>query len=290
VHQYDDDRPFGAFGAFRGLIGLVEPAEVAASVRHVRVRFERPPVLLPPAVLADVDLDVVRGRLTALAGPNGAGKTTLLRVLAGLQAPYWGVVEILGAPPAPARSRDLRRRVGYIPQDVALDPEMTGRETLTLLAALHGVPRRERAGRVAALAAAFGTEEHLPRIVSTWSGGLKRRLHLASGMIHDPDLLLFDEPTAGLDQQGCDALWAELERRAAAGRAVVVVTHDLAAVERHADFVAILDHGRIAAFGSPAGLIAEHGAEDLAEVHRRLTGRKPEPPRSARPRPSRRDE
>jgi ABC-type multidrug transport system ATPase subunit len=256
--------------------------EIAASVRRVRVRFG-----LSHVALEHVDLDVVRGRLTALAGPNGAGKTTLLRVLAGLQTPWSGVVEILGAPPVPSRSRDLRRRVGYIPQDVALDPEMTGRETLALLAALHGVPRRERPGRVAALAAAFGTEEHLPRLVSTWSGGLKRRLHLASGMIHDPDLLLLDEPTAGLDQQGAEALWAELGRRVAAGRAVAVVTHDLAAVERYADFVAVLDHGRIAASGPPSGLVAEHGEGDLAEVHRRLTGRMPAPP--AR-RPSKRGE
>jgi ABC-2 type transport system ATP-binding protein len=249
---------------------LGDAPEIAASVRDVRVRFGM------KAALEGVSIDLQRGSLAALVGPNGAGKTTLLRVLAGLQQPGSGTVEILD-------NRELRRRVGYIPQDVALDPEMTGRETLALLAALHGVPRPERPGRVAALAAAFGTEEHLPRLVSTWSGGLRRRLHLASGMIHDPDLLLLDEPTAGLDQQGCDALWAELARRVAAGRAVAVVTHDLAAVERRADFVAIVDHGRIVASGRPSSLIAEHGAEDLAEVHRRLTGQTPEPPWPRRP-------
>ncbi len=248
----------------------VDAAQVTASVRDVRVRFDM------KAALGGVGLDLPRGILAALIGPNGAGKTTLLRVLAGLQAVESGTLKI---------PQD-RSRIGYIPQDLALDPEMTGRETLTLLAALHGVPRRERPGRVAALAAAFGTEEHLPRLVSTWSGGLKRRLHLAAGMIHDPELLLLDEPTAGLDQQGADALWAELERRADAGRSVAVVTHDLAAVERHAGLVAILDRGRIVALGAPSGLIAEHGGEDLAEVHRRLTGRVPEPPRQ---RPSKRE-
>jgi ABC-2 type transport system ATP-binding protein len=237
--------------------------QVAASIRDVRVRFGM------KAALGGVGLDLPRGVLAALIGPNGAGKTTLLRVLAGLQDVETGTLDL---------PRE-RSRIGYIPQDVALDPEMTGRETLTLLAALHGVPRRERPGRVTELAAAFGTEEHLPRLVSTWSGGLRRRLHLAAGMIHDPELLLLDEPTAGLDQQGADALWAELERRAAAGRSVVVITHDLAAVERHAGLVAILDHGRIIAIGTPAGLIAEHGVEDLADVHRRLTGQNPEPPR-----------
>jgi ABC-2 type transport system ATP-binding protein len=230
----------------------------------VRVRFgER-------AALEEVDLDLQSGGITALVGPNGAGKTTLLRVLAGLEPPDSGAVEIRG------------RTVGYIPQDVALDPEMTGRETLVLMAALQGVRRRERPGRVAGLADVFGCTEHLSQPVASWSGGLKRRLHLAAGMIQDPEILLLDEPTAGLDLEGADFLWAELERRAAAGRSVAVVTHDLAAVERHAGLVAILDHGRIVAAGTPSGLTAEHGMENLAEVHRRLTGRNPEPPRQRR--------
>jgi ABC-2 type transport system ATP-binding protein len=233
--------------------------------------------------LAEVDLDLPRGSLTILAGPNGAGKTTLLRVLAGLLAPDEGTVEILGAPPALARSRDLRRRIGYVPQEVALDPEMTGRETLWLLTALHGVPRRERSGRIARLAEAFGAVEHLPRPVSVWSGGLKRRLHLAAGMIHDPELLLLDEPAVGLDLEGTDFLWAELERRAESGCAVAAVTHDLAAAERHADRVAILHRGRIAASGSPADLLAAHGGANLPQVYRRLTGMDPEgPPRERR--------
>jgi ABC-type multidrug transport system ATPase subunit len=243
----------------------------AAAVRRVSVRFAH-----ERKALAEVDLDLPRGGLTALVGPNGAGKTTLLRVLAGLLAPDSGDVEILGAPPAAAKSRAFRRRIGYIPQDIALDPEMTGRETLSLLAALYGVPRRERAARVAELAAAFGTGGHLPRLVSTWSGGLKRRLHLASGMIHDPELLLLDEPTAGLDLEGTDFLWAELGRRVSNGRAVAVVTHDLAAVEKEAGFVAVLDQGHIVASGSPADLLAAHGGGSLAQVYRRLTGRDPE--------------
>jgi len=222
-----------------------------ASLRGVGVRFAR----AEPA-LAAVDLDLLPG-LTVVAGPNGAGKTTLLRVLAGLLRPGSGTAEVL---------RD-RRRIGYIPQDLALDPEMTGRETLALLAALHGVPRRERSDRIARLAESFGTAKHLPRPVASWSGGLKRRLHLAAGMIHDPDLLLLDEPTAGLDLEGNDFLWAELERRAAAGRAVVVVTHDLAAAERHADRAVVLHRGRIVSYGPP---------RDLPDLYRRLTGEEPE--------------
>ena len=221
-----------------------------ATVRGVGVRFSHS----APA-LAEIDLDLQPG-LTAMVGPNGAGKTTLLRVLAGLLVPDAGTVEI---------PRDKRLR-GYIPQDLALDPEMTGRETLSLLAALHGVPRRERAERVAGLAAAFGIEEHLPRPVAVWSGGLKRRLHLAAGMIHDPELLLLDEPTAGLDVEQSGFLWTELKRRAAAGRSVAVVTHNLAAAERHADRVVVLHRGRLAASGPPSRL------EDL---YRSVTGEAP---------------
>ena len=206
---------------------------MTASLRGVGVRFAH----AAPA-LAEIDLDVLPG-LTAVVGPNGAGKTTLLRVLAGLLRPDSGNVEVPGD----------RRLVGYIPQDLALDPEMTGRETLALLAALHGVPRRERTERISRLAESFGTAGHLDRPVASWSGGLKRRLHLAAGMIHDPDLLLLDEPTAGLDVEGNDFLWAELKRRAAAGRAVVVVTHDLAAAERHADRIVALQRGRIVPSG-----------------------------------------
>jgi ABC-2 type transport system ATP-binding protein len=231
--------------------------EVAASVRGVRVQFAH-----AYSALKGIDLDLIRGRITALAGPNGAGKTTLLRVLAGLQKTDEGTVEIPG-----------KGRIGYIPQDVALDPEMTGREILVLMAALHGVPRRERPGRVDNLARAFGCTEHLSVPVASWSGGLKRRLHLAAGMIQDPEILLLDEPTAGLDLEGNDFLWTELERRAAAGRAVAVVTHDLPAVERHARRVAVLDRGHLVALGTPE----EVGEGDLAAAYRRLTGAEPEP-------------
>jgi ABC-2 type transport system ATP-binding protein len=136
------------------------------------------------------------------------------------------------------------------------------------------VPRRERPGLVADLGRAFGCAKHLRSPVAWWSGGLTRRLHVAAGMIQDPEILLLDEPTAGLDLEGTDFLWAELERRAAAGRAVAVVTHDLAAVERHARRLALLDRGRIVALGDPR----EIGGGDLAAAYRRLTGAEPQPP------------
>ncbi len=229
--------------------------------------------------LAGVDLELRRGRITALVGANGSGKTTLLRILAGILEPENGEVEVLEIA-RPARSgggarRALRRRVSYVSQDPALDPEMTGGEILALVAALYGVPRGRRRAQVVELAAAFGVESHLSRRVGAWSGGLRRRLHLALGMIHDPDLLLLDEPTAGLDPEGRRLLWEDLSARAARGRAVAIVTHDLAAAERHAGTVAILDRGALVAAGSPAEILVVDGgrAADLAEAFRRRTGR-----------------
>ena len=212
-------------------------------------------------VLDGVDLALARGALTVLVGANGAGKTTLLRILAGIVAPSQGEVVVLGVSrPARRRAgtrRALRRRSAYLSQEPALDPEMTGGEILELAATLHGLGRRARRRRVAELAAAFGVESHLGRRVGGWSGGLKRRLHLAAGLVHDPELILLDEPTAGLDPDGCRLLWADLAARAARGTAVAVVTHDLAAAERHASLVAILDGGRVVAAGAPRELAAQ---------------------------------
>ncbi len=248
----------------------------AARVRGVGHRFGG------TTALAGVDLELRRGAITALVGANGSGKTTLLRILSGILEPSAGEVEVLGIG-RPARSdrgtcRALRRRMSDISQDPALDPEMTGGEILALAAALYGVRRRRRGGQVAELAASFGVESHLSRRVSTWSGGLRRRLHLAAGMIHDPELLLLDEPTAGLDPDGRRLLWTDLAARAERGRSVAIVTHDLAAAERHAGTVAILDRGALVAAGSPAELCALDGgtASDLIDLEgafRRRTGR-----------------
>jgi ABC-2 type transport system ATP-binding protein len=248
-------------------------ADPAARARGLGHRFGG------TTALVGVDLELRRGEITALVGANGSGKTTLLRILAGILEPSAGEVEVLGIA-QPARSnrgtgRALRRRTSYVSQDPALDPEMTGGEILALVAALYGVRRRGRRRQVAELAESFGVASHLAREIGTWSGGLRRRLHLAAGMIHDPELLLLDEPTAGLDPEGRRLLWADLEARAARGWSVAIVTHDLAAAERHAGTVAILDRGALVAVGSPAELLAVEGgtAADLTEAFRRRTGR-----------------
>jgi len=259
--------------ALRSDPGSVPGPALASWARGVRHRFGA------ATALAGVDLGLRYGEITALVGANGSGKTTLLRILAGILEPSAGEVEVLGVA-RPARSprhtrRGLRRRASYISQDPALDPEMTGGETLRLAATLYGLDHRQRRQRVAELAAGFGVDSHLSRRVSTWSGGLRRRLHLAAGMIHDPELLLLDEPTAGLDPPGRELLWKDLAARAQRERAVAIVTHDLVAAERHAGTIAILDRGALLVAASPRELLTIDGgtAADLNEVFRRTTGR-----------------
>lgn len=217
--------------------------------------------------LAGVDCEVRRGTLTALVGANGSGKTTLLRILAGDLAATGGEVQVLGLhDPALAEEgalRSLRRRLSYLSQDLALDPEMTGEETLQLLAVLHGVPTARRRERTRERAVALGIAEHLTRRIGAYSGGQKRRLHLAAATLHDPELLLLDEPSAGLDAEGRQLLWTEIGQRTQSGRSVVCVTHDLEAVEREAQSVHMLEAGRIVASGSPAELTARLSGESV---------------------------
>jgi len=209
------------------------------------------------------------GAITALIGPNAAGKTTLLRILAGALDPSAGEVRVLGAKLGPGRLADraLKSRIGYIAQGTQLDPDMTGRETLTLFAALYGVDGSERATVVEAIGRAFGTEAHLDRRVKHYSGGLRRRLHIACGMVHDPELLLLDEPWAGLDPGSGALLWAELQRRAQRGTGVALITHDLGEVEQHADEVWILQGGELVARGAPSELTAEFDTPSITVTY-----------------------
>jgi ABC-2 type transport system ATP-binding protein len=199
--------------------------------------------------LDGVSLSAEPGTITALVGANGAGKSTLLGLLSGDITPTAGEVTLLGVRPNAAP----RARVAFVDQDPALDPEMTGRETLRLFAALY---------RVRQIAEGFGLAEILPRPVSTYSGGQKRRLHLACALLHSPDVIFLDEPTAGLDGEGTRLLWEELHKR---GATVVVASHDLDDLEREATQVVLLSEGKLIASGTPAALIAQH-ARALVQI------------------------
>jgi len=189
--------------------------------------------------LRGVDLDVPTGTSLAVVGPNGAGKSTLLRLLAGLARPSAGHLRV--GPPGRDRRR-ARAAVGYVGHATLLYPELTGRENLVFAARLHGV--KEPAARAADLVHRHGIARFADRPVRTFSRGMAQRVAIARAEVHDPPVALLDEPFAGLDPDAAAALAERLAGLHAAGRTVVLVTHDLARAAAFAERVWVLDRGR----------------------------------------------
>jgi ABC-type multidrug transport system ATPase subunit len=207
--------------------------------------------------LDGIDLAIAPGTVTAIIGANGSGKSTPLKILAGIVHPDAGSVRVLGVDPA-LRPPELRMRLGYVAQSAELDPEMTGADTLQLFATLHGIVPGQAQSRIGELSRAFGLGDHLPRLVGTYSGGLRQRLHIAISFVHQPELILMDEPTAALDPNGRIDVWHLVQRFRDEGRTAVLVTHDTMEAARHCEAVVLLHRGRVAAVGSPEELVAKH--------------------------------
>jgi ABC-2 type transport system ATP-binding protein len=212
--------------------------------------------------LHNVDFDIPFGQVTAIVGANGSGKTTLLRIFCGLLNQDSGQVRVLDQDPR-ERGKTFRSHIGYVSQDPALDHEMTGQETLAFFAALYGIEKRTRQTRLAHLAADFALNDHLSRRVRQYSGGLRKRLHLAVGLIHDPRFIVVDEPTAGLDPSGCDFFWSVMRSRAEQGHAVLVVSHDMDHVARYSNRVALFDKGELLLCETPSQIVSSQGSPML---------------------------
>lgn len=213
----------------------------------------------PVRALDGIDLALPAGALVGIIGGNGSGKTTLLKIAAGILAADDGRAQVLGMDPRRDRSA-LRARMAYAGQDPALDPEMTGWETLRLFHALQGLPRGEREACLSGVADRSGLRAFADRPVGTWSGGQRQRLHLALATLHAPDLLMLDEPAAGLDPDGRRDLWRQLAdyRDSGDGKTALVATHDLEDVAAHCDAAVLLHRGRLIAADAPAALVAAH--------------------------------
>jgi ABC-2 type transport system ATP-binding protein len=212
--------------------------------------------------LDGVSLTIEKGRLAAIMGPNGSGKTTLLRVVGATLPLSSGTVNVLGVDVC-AAPRDARAESSFVPQEIALDPEMSGIESLRFFAALSGIAGRLGQDRIDSLARSFGLSEQLARRVASYSGGMKRRLHVVLGLLDDARLLLLDEAFAGLDAESRLMLWSTLRARASSGGTVVVVTHDAVEAERHCDVVVVLGRGRLLAAGSPVELVNAYARRTL---------------------------
>ncbi|HYL89868.1 MAG TPA: ATP-binding cassette domain-containing protein [Burkholderiales bacterium] len=217
-------------------------------------------------VVSGIDLDVAPGECFGLLGPNGAGKTTTLRLCLGLSHPDAGEIELLGEP-VPARAREARRRIGVVPQFDNLDPDFTVAENLLVFGRYFSMPAAQVRAKVPELLEFAGLAGREGARISALSGGMKRRLTLARALINDPQLLVLDEPTTGLDPQARHLIWERLRRLTQEGKTLVLTTHFMEEAERLCHRLAVMDRGRLIASGSPRELIAEHIEPQVVEVH-----------------------
>jgi len=225
------------------------------------------------ATVNGLDLEVREGEIFGLLGPNGAGKTTTLSIVCGLMKATSGSVRVFGVDVTrhPARIKHL---LGFVPQDIALYQTLTARENLEFFGRMHGLRGAALKERIAELLAVVGLEKSADRRVATYSGGMKRRANLAAGIIHQPRLLVLDEPTVGIDAQSRGLIFENLRALSGAGKTMMYATHYMEEAQQLCTRVAIMDSGRVLIQGPPGRLVADRpGCRNLEELFLELTGR-----------------
>ncbi len=236
------------------------PNPVFLRIRDLRKTYPGNP---PVEALRGVNLEIYQGEIFGLLGPNGAGKTTLIRCLLGLIPPDDGVME-----------PGLPSSVGYQPQESLLYAALTPTEHLKIFGRLHDIPRTLLNRRIPQLIQDLGLESHARTQARKLSGGLKRRLSLLLALVHEPEFLVLDEPTSGMDPQSRHFVWDFLKRKRQAGLTVLLSTHLMEEAQRVCDRVAILDHGQLLDVDTPQNLIQRYGGPTLEDVFLSLTGRR----------------
>jgi ABC-2 type transport system ATP-binding protein len=220
----------------------------------------------------DVSFDVAAGEIFAFLGPNGAGKTTTIQMLTTLLKPTGGSMTIDHLDPT-RQPHDVRRRFGIVFQDPSLDGDLTAYENLELHGVLYHVPRDVRGQRIEALMTLFELWDRRASLVKTFSGGMKRRLEIARGLLHTPKVLFLDEPTLGLDPQSRNQLWTHVKHLNETERVTVfLTTHYMDEAERVAHRIAIIDHGKLVAQGSAQELKQQTQTDSLEKAFLALTG------------------
>ncbi len=246
----------------------IAQSQVQGPAAAVRVRglnkTYRPSGKVPAKrALIDVNLDVPRGCLFGLLGPNGAGKSTLINILAGLVIKSSGHAEIWGYD-IDKEPRAARASIGVVPQELNIDPFFTPRQLLELQAGLYGVPPKER--KTMGILRALGLADKAEAYTRSLSGGMRRRLMVAKAMVHNPPVLVLDEPTAGVDIELRQQLWQQVRALNARGTTVLLTTHYLEEAEELCDRIAIINHGRVIADDTTSNLLARLDSKDLTIV------------------------
>ena len=251
-----ENAPGALAGRPDGVGSAVEPLVEAVALRKRFGEFE---------AVRGIDVQVRRGELFGFLGPNGAGKSTTMRMIATVSPRSGGHLRILGMDPATHGSQ-IRARLGVCPQEDTLDNELSVRENLTVYGRYFGLSRTRAAARADELLAFVNLTDRSGAKVEDLSGGMKRRLTIARSLVNQPDLLLLDEPTTGLDPQARHLLWDQLYRLKHAGVTQILTTHYMDEAEQLCDRLVVMDGGRIAAEGSPRDLIAEHSTREVVEA------------------------
>lgn len=211
--------------------------------------------------LNGISFRVSKGEIYSILGPNGAGKTTAMKIIATLLKPTSGRVSVMGID-VTSNPDAIRKIIGYVPQDLSADDELTGIGNVMLQARLYGMPKGEARRRAMELLEMVGLRDAANRVVRSYSGGMRRRLELAMGLVNDPELLILDEPTLGLDVQSRLALWDYIKRlRNERGLTILMTTHYMDEADKLSNRVAIIDRGRIVVEGSPEELKSRIGGD-----------------------------
>lgn len=223
--------------------------------------------------LQGLTLNFTKGTIAGLLGPNGAGKTTTISIICGLVKADSGVAKVLGLD-CSNDIIEIKRKIGVVPQQFALYPQLTGKENLQYVGRLYNIPYRALKEKVGEMLARFGLEKHANKRVSQYSGGMKRRANIIAGLLHDPELLILDEPTAGVDVQSRNMILEFLKQYNAQGNTIIYTSHLLEEAEKICGDVAIIDEGKLIAQASPEQLIATaEGCNNLEDVFLFYTGR-----------------
>lgn len=225
-----------------------------------------------PAV-SDLSLTIPEGSVFGLLGPNGAGKSTTVMILCGLTRPDAGAVNVLGID-VQAHANDVRRRIGVAPQEIALFPALTARENLNYFGRMYGLQKNHLNSRIDYFLQTFGLSEKAGKQVHTFSGGMKRRLNLIAALLHDPHLVILDEPTAGVDVQSRNMILSYLEQLKRSGTSIIYSSHVLEEAERICSHIAVIDEGKHILSGTRESVMQQHpDCSNLENLFLKLTGK-----------------